>query len=375
VSSSKVLVVGGGIAGLALAVALRRRAVAVDIVELQPRWNVLGVGISLTGPTLRALAAIGLLEPCIATGFGFDRILFADAGGRPVGSLDMPRLCGPQYPATVAIGRSALHEVLVHAAREFGAAITLGTTVMALQPQGDAVEVELSDGTRASYGFVVGCDGIHSAVRGLAFSEVPEARFTGLAVWRATMKRPAAVDCMQVFYGPRTKAGVNPHSRDEMFLFLVQPIGDDRRLPPERMRLLLREQLEDFGGDVMADVRAHVADAPSIDYRPMNSFLLPSPWHRGRVLVIGDAAHTTTPHLATGAGMAIEDAVVLAELLAAEPSAPGLLDRFMARRFARCRLVVETAVKLGEMEKDTTIPVQAHLELMRATFRRLGEPI
>jgi len=125
----------------------------------------------------------------------------------------------------------------------------------------------------------------------------------------------------------------------------------------------------------MADVRAHVADAPSIDYRPMNSFLLPSPWHRGRVLVIGDAAHTTTPHLATGAGMAIEDAVVLAELLAAEPSAPGLLDRFMARRFARCRLVVETAVKLGEMEKDTTIPVQAHLELMRATFRRLGEPI
>src|SRR6185295_2034696 len=108
-----------------------------------------------------------------------------------------------------------------------------------------------------------------------------------------------------------------------------------------------------------------------VDYRPMNAFLLPPPWHRGRVSVIGDAAHTTTPHLATGAGIAIEDAVVLA----ADLSVAGLLDQFMARRFDRCRLVVETAVKLGEMEKDTTIPIQAHFDLMTATFRKLAEPI
>src|SRR5205807_3289359 len=123
-------------------------------------------------------------------------------------------------------------------------------------------------------------------------------------------------------------------------------------LPAEKMRSLLRDQLDDFGGDVMAYVRERVGDSPSIDYRPMNSFLLPSPWHRGRVAAIGDAAHTTTPHLATGAGIAIEDAVVLAELLAADLSLAELLERFMARRFDRCRLVVETAVKLGEMEKD-----------------------
>jgi 2-polyprenyl-6-methoxyphenol hydroxylase-like FAD-dependent oxidoreductase len=90
--------------------------------------------------------------------------------------------------------------------------------------------------------------------------------------------------------------------------------------------------------------------------------------------VIGDAAHTTTPHLATGAGIAIEDAVVLAELLATGLPVPELLDQFMARRFARCRLVVETAVELGNMEKDTSIPIQAHFDLMRATFRTLAEP-
>ena len=374
-SSRKVLVVGGGIAGLTLAVALRRHAIAVDVVELAPRWDILGVGISLTGPTLRALASIGLLDCCVAAAFGFDRIVFADAAGREVGALDMPRLAGPDYPATVAIARSALHDVLIRAAQELGASITLGMTVSALARRGDAVEAVLSDGTRASYDLVVGCDGIHSAVRGLAFEQVPEASFTGLAVWRATMPRPKAIDCMRVFYGRNTKAGVNPHSRDEMFLFLVQPIADDRRPPANALHLLLRAELDEFGGEVMAYVRDHVTDPRRIDYRPMNAFLLPAPWYRGRVLVIGDAAHTTTPHLATGAGIAIEDAVVLAELLASDLSVPELLERFMARRFDRCRLVVETAVRLGDMEKDTSIPIQAHFDLMRATFRTLAEPI
>jgi 2-polyprenyl-6-methoxyphenol hydroxylase-like FAD-dependent oxidoreductase len=373
-NSKRVLVVGGGIAGLTLAVALRRCDIDVDVVELQPQWNILGVGISLTGPTLRALKTIGLIDQCIRVAFGFDRIVFADAAGRPVGALNMPRICGPEYPATVAIGRPVLHDVLVDAARELGAAITLGTTVSHLK-QGSRVEVGFSNGTSATYDIVVGCDGINSIVRKLTFENVPDANFTGLAVWRATMPRPKAVDCMQMFYGPKTKAGVNPHSRDEMFLFLVQPIRDGHRLPPDQMHLLLREQLDDFSADVMSYARACITDPLKVDYRPMNSFLLPPPWYRGRVVVIGDAAHTTTPHLATGAGIAIEDAVVLAELIATELSVPELLDRFMARRFARCRLVVETAVKLGEMEKDTSIPIQAHFDLMTATFRQLAEPI
>jgi 2-polyprenyl-6-methoxyphenol hydroxylase-like FAD-dependent oxidoreductase len=370
----KVLVVGGGIAGLTLAVALRRRDIAVDVVEIEPRWNVLGVGISLTGPTLRALKSIGLVDACVRVAFGFDRIVFADAAGKSFGALNMPRLCGPDYPATVAIGRPALHDVLLNAAQAGGAAIRLGATVTALDQRPDGVAVTFASGERGSYGLVVGCDGIRSAVRGLVIDHVPEASFTGLAVWRATMPRPNAVECMTMFYGPRTKAGVNPHSRDEMFLFLVQPIKDDRRLSPQQMRAELAGQLADFSGEVMSYVRAYVGDPDRIDYRPMNAFLLPPPWHRGRVLVIGDAAHTTTPHLATGAGIAIEDAIVLAELLADRP-VPEALDAFTARRFGRCKLVVETAVRLGEMEKDTSIPIQAHFDLMTATFRRLAEPI
>lgn len=374
-AAQKILIVGGGIAGLTLAVALRRRGLAAEIVELQPRWNILGVGISLTGPTLRAFKSIGVIEDCVAVSFGFERIVFADAHGKQIGEQKLYRLCGPDYPATVAISRPRLHEVLLRAATEMGGVIHLGTTITALTQRPDSVDAILSDGTRRTYDVVVGCDGIRSAVRDLVFESVPPASFTGLAVWRATMARPSEVDSMQMFYGPRTKAGVNPHAPTEMFLFLVQPITGNERLPRDRLHQVLQEQLTDFDGPVMEHVRRCVTDPRRVDYRPMDSFLLPPPWHRGRVVVIGDAAHTTTPHLATGAGIAIEDAVVLAEVLGAELSIEEAFSQFTARRYERCRLVVETAVKLGEMEKDASIPIQTHLDVIGDTFRRLAAPI
>ena len=371
----KILIVGGGISGLVLSIALRRRGAAVDLVELQPQWNVLGTGLSLTGPTLRALSAIGIVDQCIDVAFGFDRVMFCDAKGSRIADLPMPRLAGPDRPATIAIGRPALHEVLLRNARNLGAAISLGTTIASLKQEVGAVVVEFSNGGTGIYDVVVGCDGAHSPLRQMVFTSVPSEDFTGLAVWRASMPRPAEVDCMQVFYAPRSKGGVNPHSREEMFLFLVEQAPEGRRIPPEQLPEVLRDLLEDYSGDVMNYVREHVTDPARIDYRGMSAFLLPPPWHRGRVVIIGDAAHTTTPHLATGAGIAIEDAVVLAELLATGRAPADVFDAFVARRFERCRLVVETAVRLGEMEKDPTIPIQAHFDLMAATFKQLAQPI
>jgi 2-polyprenyl-6-methoxyphenol hydroxylase-like FAD-dependent oxidoreductase len=373
--SHNVLIVGGGIAGLTLAVGLRRSGVAVRIIEIQPQWDVLGVGISLTAPTLRALKSIDLTNRCVCAGFGFDRITFADAAGTQIDAISFPHLSGPEYPAMVAITRRALHDILLEAAKEQGAEVSLGTTLTALTQRQDSVDVVLSNGERHAYDLVVGCDGIHSVVRDLVFPDVPDAGFTGLAVWRATIPRPAEVTCMQLFYGPSTKAGVNPHSKDEMFLFLVQPILDPTPIAADRKHLILQQLLAEYDSKVIRHVRDYVTDPAAVDYRPMDAFLLPPPWHRGRAMVIGDAAHTTTPHLATGAGIAIEDAIVLAEVLGSDLPISEALDCFMTRRFERCRMVVETALKLGEMERDSSIPIKAHLSLMGVTFRQLAAPI
>ena len=86
----------------------------------------------------------------------------------------------------------------------------------------------------------------------------------------------------------------------------------------------------------------------------IETILLPPPWHRGRILLIGDAAHTTTPHHAQGAAMAVEDAVVLSELLAKDTELDGLLDQFMERRWTRCKLVVEASIQVGDWELRPT---------------------
>ena len=177
-NARKILIVGGGIAGLTLAVALRRRGLGVELVEIQPRWNVLGVGISLTGPTLRALKSIDLIDPCVAVSFGFERIVFADAAGREFAALPLQKLCGPDYPATVAIGRPALHDVLIRATERLGAYVRLGLTIERLDQAADAVAVTFSDGRRDRFDAVIGCDGLHSRVRDLVFGELAEQNFT-----------------------------------------------------------------------------------------------------------------------------------------------------------------------------------------------------
>lgn len=369
-----VLIVGGGIAGLTLAIGLRGRGLDVEIVEINREWKVLGVGLSLTGPTLRALGTVGLREQCLAAGYPFSQIVVCDGASRLTDRIDMPRVNGADRPAMCAISRPALHDILVANARAAGARVRLATTVHSFREVGDAVEVELTDGTRARYDLVVGTDGVHSKVRAMLFPDAPEPWFTFQACWRYTMPRTPDIDAMHLYYGPRNKAGLNPTAADEMFLFVVTNIENNDRLPAGRECELLLAELADYSG-AAGDIRRHITDNALVDYRPMEALMLPPPWHKGRVLVIGDAAHTTTPHLATGAGIAIEDAAVLTEMIALDLPIDTLLTRFVERRYERCKLVVDTSIQLSLWERHPDTPGADPVGLQRRAFAKLAEPM
>ena len=195
----------------------------------------------------------------------------------------------------------------------------------------------------------------------------------GLAVWRATMPRHQDVDCMQMFYGPNTKAGVNPHSRDEMFLFLVQPIRDGTAAaagPDASAACRAASRFQRDGDVACARMRERsgqgrlpadefVSAAVAVASRPRRGDWRRRAHHHA---ASGDRSRDRHRGRRRAGGTRWPPIFPLAELL----------ERFMARRFDRCRLVVETAVKLGEMEKDKTIPIQSHFDLMSATFRKLG---
>jgi len=248
--------------------------------------------------------------------------------------------------------------------------VRFGLTVRALSEQG---AVEFSDGSRGAYDVVVGADGANSRVRELIFGPATRPQYTGQAVWRAMVPRPPEVKARHAYYGPRHKAGFNPVSEREMYIYLVQNVQGSARLEPERWPAVMQELLADFGGHI-GEVRSRISDPRRIVYRPVSALLLPRPWYRGRVMVIGDAAHTAPPQLASGATIAIEDAIVLAELLISGPLEQAL-ERFMARRYERCRMVVENSVQLGEWEKTPDAPGANPTALIQASMKSLAAPI
>jgi 2-polyprenyl-6-methoxyphenol hydroxylase-like FAD-dependent oxidoreductase len=249
----------------------------------------------------------------------------------------------------------------------------LGVSVTGLEAAEDSVAVTFSDGTTNSYDLLVGADGIHSKLRGMLFPDAPVPAFTGQGCWRAVVPRPASMDGAEIYVGGPVKAGIVPVSRAEMYMFLLQHVPDNPRMPESEWPSLLAGQLHGFGGALGA-IRDQLGAGARINYRPLEKLLLPPPWHRGRVILIGDAAHATTPHLASGAGLAVEDALVLAEFLSSAATVTEALQRFTARRYERCRLVVESSVRLGELEMRRA-PAEQHAELQRASMIALTAPI
>jgi 2-polyprenyl-6-methoxyphenol hydroxylase-like FAD-dependent oxidoreductase len=173
------------------------------------------------------------------------------------------------------------------------------------------------------------------------------------------------------FLGGPLKVGFTPVSKDEMYMFVLETTPKVFRT--ENLHKDLAKLLESYGGDV-ATVRDALNENSQVNFRPLEGFILPEPWYRGRVILIGDAAHPTTPQLASGAGMAIEDAIVLAEELEKADSVASAFAAFMDRRIGRCRLVTNSSVRIGELEQQRA-PVDEMTAVVRNALAKLAEPI
>jgi 2-polyprenyl-6-methoxyphenol hydroxylase-like FAD-dependent oxidoreductase len=346
----RALVIGGGIGGMCAAIELRKRGVTVDLVEIDPQWRVYGAGITISGPTLRAFKTVGVIDQIMAQGWCADGLDLFLANGAKLGHIESPRVAGPGIPGSGGIMRPVLARILTEATRASGTHVRLGVTFSHLKADGDGVSVSFTDGTSGRYDIVIGADGCHSKVREVLFPNAPKPRFTGQACWRAVVPRPPEIECAAMYMGKEIKAGVNPVSRDEMYLFFLDKREKPDYIEPEDWPAILRDELAEFSGPVAA-IRDSITPQSRIVYRPLFALLLPPPWHRGRAILIGDAAHSTTPHLASGAGIAVEDAVVLVEELERGGEVEQIFARFTARRFERCRLVVENSVRLGDIER------------------------
>ncbi|NIJ07309.1 2-polyprenyl-6-methoxyphenol hydroxylase-like FAD-dependent oxidoreductase [Sphingomonas vulcanisoli] len=364
-----VLVIGGGIGGMSTALALTQRGVTVTLIDADPNWRVYGAGITITGMSLRAFDDLGVLDEIRERGFVHDGMRPMKFTGEPLG----PALRAPPGSPPVMHGggimRPVLHDILSKRVRAADIDVRLGITAETLEQDESGVDVTFSDGTQAHYDLVVGADGIFSKTREMIFPDAPKPQFTDQGCWRIVAKRPPEVDRAEIYFGGPMKIGMSPISQDEMYVFLLEHVPGNPWFAPETYVEHLTEMMAPFGGNVTA-VRESLGEDSQIVYRPLEWLLLPDPWYKGRVVLIGDAAHATTPHMASGAGLAVEDGLALAEELAKTDDVPAALRSFMDRRFERAKLVVETSVKSGELE----IAGQQQNSMLASATKALAAP-
>src|SRR5215472_4811703 len=189
----KVLIVGGGPAGLCAATVLGRSGIEVEIAEISPDLRPQGVGIAVIGPSLRALSMVDpdLLDRCIEAGAAHRTMSFGGADGLITRQVELRQPVGPSYPGGFGIRRRVLWGMLATAAQRAGAKIRLTVTVEAIRQEPDRVEATLSDGSVVSCDLLIGADGLWSKVRELAFGDVAEPVYSGQVAWRVMVTRTA----------------------------------------------------------------------------------------------------------------------------------------------------------------------------------------
>ncbi|MFB7105594.1 FAD-dependent oxidoreductase [Streptomyces hydrogenans] len=349
----RVLVIGGGAAGNAATILLRRAGIDVDLVEAKDDWNATaGSGITLQGNALRVLRELGVWEEVKASGFPFGSVGITAPDGTVLHVQRDLRTGGDDLPATVGMQRPRLQQILIDAVRAAGATVRLGTTATILDQDATGVTVRLSDGREHRYDLVIAADGLGSATRAqIGIADKPEP--TGMAIWRVAAPRPARVQHTDLAYGgPAFIAGYCPTSDTTLYAYVVEKNRDRASIPPESYAEEMVRLASAYGG-AWPEITATITDPAKVNYTWFDRLLVEGAWHRGRVVLVGDAAHCCPPTMAQGAALSLEDAWVLAQMLiAAETWDDELLQAYYERRISRVRPVVEGSVQIGRWQLD-----------------------
>lgn len=374
---SKVAIVGGGIGGMCAAIQLKKQGFSVDLIELKDTLKPLGAGISLSAATLRALKQIGVIEKLLENAGGFNSFeVYAADGTKMMEAPIKPAQGAEDLPySNAGILRTKFAEILETTLRKLGVNVILNASVSAIENTDNGVVAHLTNGDIYQYDLLIGADGINSKVRSLVFPEFKGSKFTHQGSWRIVV--PRYFKGLSMFMGKTLKAGMTPISETESYLFLLDHHEQDNFIEQKNWPWILSSLLDEFDGPIKLikeSIDKGEIDENDIIYRPLYTHLMEKPWFKQRVVLMGDAVHSTTPHLASGAGMAIEGAIILAHELVKEQSVEDALENYQKRHYERAKLVISTSTRLGEIEINNGSPVE-HRALMSTTMEKLIEPI
>jgi 2-polyprenyl-6-methoxyphenol hydroxylase-like FAD-dependent oxidoreductase len=370
---STALVVGGSIAGMNAAIALAQAGVEVDVVELAA--EPLGASLAFSGRAAMTLVELGIYDEVHATGRPTLGSTAASIRNATTGEIINPGPQRPTWPGAVdgvGVYRPVFLEIAQREAERLGVRVRKGVSYDAFEDGADGVDVTFTDGKNARYDLLVAADGISSKTRELIFPDAPEPQYSGQLSIRWMAPGPQVED--EGWYMSAVgRLGFYYLPQGLVYIPAVINVPELRWFSDAEVHAMFKALLDSMAAPAMKELRSRLTSASELIGRPFHWILLSEPWHKGRTLLIGDAAHATSAHMGMGGGMALEDAVVLGQSIASAATLPEALDAFMKRRFERVKLVVETSNRLGQLEQAKASPSE-NVALLTKAFATLGEP-
>lgn len=363
--NNHIAVVGGGIAGLTTAIALRRLGFYPVVFEAAPEIKALGAGLALAANAIQGLQYLGLADKVIPLGQQLSHFTILDERGKVISETDSTALSRKYGLNNFAIHRGALHQVLLAALGD--TPLHTGKKAIRVEETANGVCLTFADGSEYRADYVIAADGVHSPLRQQL---VPHSgtRYAGYTCWRAVIKNPGiAFSGATETWGTKGRIGLVPLANDQIYWFLCQ------NAPPQdpAMKAIgiadLRARFQHYHAPV-----AQVLEATQPEQLLWNDIVDVPPLERyafGRILLMGDAAHATTPNMGQGACQAIEGAAVLLQEWQKTPDLDpqAVFRRFEQRRLPRAKTVVERSWSIGKMAQITS----PFLAKLRNTAMRL----
>tara|TARA_R110002020_G_scaffold6321_10_gene26611 strand:+ start:3512 stop:4621 length:1110 start_codon:yes stop_codon:yes gene_type:complete len=368
----RVLIIGAGIAGLAARRALLQRGFAVKVVERNRSAGAGGAGLFLPGNGVRALRDLGLDEEFLERSHAVNAQYFHDERGRLLNAVDTNRYWNDVAPCR-AIKRSDLWDLLGSGMDSDDIEFRQITDIV---NDNHSCRVCFDDGGMESFDLVVGADGVNSTLRRLVFPEAPPPEYVGNVCWRFIVSNTCNIREWSVMLGANRSLLAKPISATELYVYADISV-EAARTKDYSFETPLLPLFADIAGPLRPALA--LAATADIHFGELVRLKLPK-WHKGRAVLIGDAAHASPPSMAEGACLAIEDGIVLADELAANPTVGMALIRYQDRQMPRADWVHRQCAARDKMRRLPPALRNALLRLAgtalyRNSYSRLKKPL
>ncbi|SES36831.1 FAD-dependent monooxygenase [Psychrobacillus sp. OK032] len=339
-----IVIIGGGIGGLCAAITLQKQGFSVNVYETSPTFQPVGAGIGIGSNAMQALMNIGVGEKVFANGNVLHTQIFLNAKGRTLNSIDFSVLKERFGQENITIHRADLHQTFLEALKP--TTVHYNKKCVNVEQNGDKVTAYFEDETEVTADLLIAADGIHSPIRKkLVPNSAP--RYSGYTCWRGITENKGKVDefTSTEIWSSTGRFGMAPMRNGQIYWFACINAREKDPFYQHLERKEIANLYKHFPDIVPATIR----DTPTefilhhdiMDIKPLHNFTF------GRIVLLGDAAHATTPNMGQGAGQAIEDAIVLGNAFQQFDEVEKVLTYYEEKRIARTTKVINLSRQIG----------------------------